>query len=116
MIRLFTIVSAIFLVACSEKSRLNTVDDSDDILVECAVHGKKRSAIVCQHHLQRNAKPIGFVENSSVAGDYQAWCDACESFFLKEKELTEAFKQFNDFAVVCEECYAQIKARHSKLE
>jgi hypothetical protein len=90
------------------------MDNSDDILIECSEHGERRSAIVCRHLLQENSNPIGFIENSSDPGDYQAWCCACEELFLKENEMTEAFRRFNDFAVVCEVCYEQIKARHLK--
>jgi hypothetical protein len=33
--------------------------------------------------------------------------------FLREQELTEAFREFCDMAVVCDACYAQLKKRHS---
>lgn len=61
-----------------------------------------------------NAKEqvVGFVENSSDPHDLQAWCDRCEAFFVREGELTEVFKAFNDFRLVCIDCYALIKARH----
>ena len=46
--------------------------------------------------------------------DLQAWCDECEAYFTREGALTEAFKRFNDFAVVCVACYSELKARHSR--
>lgn len=55
---------------------------------------------------------MGFVENSSDPEDLQAWCDACEALFIAEGDMTECFRQFNDFAVVCDSCYAILKARH----
>ena len=58
---------------------------------------------------------VGFVENSADPQDLQAWCDQCEAFFVREGEMTEAFKSFNDFRVVCSDCYAQIKARQRAM-
>jgi hypothetical protein len=57
---------------------------------------------------------VGFVENTSDPHDLQAWCDECEAYFTREGALTEAFKRFNDFAVVCVACYSELKARHSR--
>lgn len=92
------------------------MDNAEDTLIECSRHESGRAAVVCQHLLQEKNRPIGFVENSSIPGDQQAWCDECEALFLKEKELTEAFRKFNNFAVVCEECYDEIKARHARQD
>jgi hypothetical protein len=44
----------------------------------------------------------GFVENSSDPDDLQAWCAACEELFIREGEMTEAFRAFNDMKVVCD--------------
>jgi hypothetical protein len=41
---------------------------------------------------------------------------ACEEFFIREGEMTEAFREFNRMAVVCTECYAEAKVRHSVPE
>ncbi|MCX6858240.1 MAG: hypothetical protein NTV80_25440 [Verrucomicrobia bacterium] len=90
--------------------------NSDDILIECSRHGTGSSAIVCQHLLQEKNRFLAFMENSLIPGDRQAWCGDCEALFLQEKELTETFTQFNNFAVVCEECYDEIKARHTKQD
>ena len=57
---------------------------------------------------------VGFVENSSDPNDLQAWCEQCEKMFLSEGDKTEAFKRFNRMAIVCNVCYAEFKARHSK--
>jgi hypothetical protein len=59
---------------------------------------------------------VGFVENSSDPDDLQAWCESCEEFFLREGEMTKAFRAFNDMHVVCDLCYASLKERHSKME
>lgn len=90
-------------------------DESDDepMMIDCDVHGAGRSAVVCRHHLRPTDSILGFVENSSDPDDLQAWCNACEEMFLREQELTEAFREFNDFAVVCIECYARLKKLHS---
>lgn len=58
---------------------------------------------------------VGFIENSSDPDDLQAWCDQCEAFFVREGGLTEAFRKFNDLAVVCDFCYASYRDRHSAM-
>jgi len=83
--------------------------------VKCGTHGERVAAIVCRHMLNSKDKAVGFVENSSDPSDLQAWCDECEAFFVQEDALTEAFKAFNDSAVVCDFCYASLKERHSGL-
>jgi hypothetical protein len=62
--------------------------------------------------IQIKDRAVGFVENSSDPGDLQAWCQACENLFETEDGLTEAFRAFNDFAVVCDLCYQEMKLRH----
>jgi len=81
--------------------------------INCETHGVSVPAVVCRHMLTAADRVVGFVENSSEPDDLQAWCDQCESFFLKEREMTEAFLKFNDFAVVCQECYGLFKSRHT---
>jgi hypothetical protein len=81
--------------------------------VECK-HGTLTAAVVCRHHVAALEKVVGFVENSSEPHDLQAWCEECEAYFEREGELSEAFKTFNDFAVVCVACYSELKTRHSR--
>jgi hypothetical protein len=81
--------------------------------VECK-HGTLTATVVCRHHVTALDRAVGFVENSSDPHDLQAWCEECEGYFAREGELTEAFKRFNDFAVVCVACYSELKARHSR--
>ena len=81
--------------------------------IDCDIHGTSPSAIVCGHLLRPTDAILGFVENSSDPDDLQAWCDACEDLFVREQGLTEAFRQFCDFAVVCTGCYAQLKTLHA---
>jgi hypothetical protein len=90
-------------------------DDADDepLTIDCEVHGTSRTAVVCGHLLRPTDSILGFVENSSDPDDLQAWCDACEEVFLREKKLTKAFRKFNDAAVVCIDCYARMKKLHS---
>lgn len=89
-------------------------DDPDDrpATIDCEIHGTSRGAIVCRHLLRPTDAILGFVENSSDPNDLQAWCDLCEEMFLREQALTEAFREFNDFAVVCIACYARMKKLH----
>jgi len=58
---------------------------------------------------------LGFIENSSDPDDLQAWCDECESLYLREGGLTAAFEEFNDRKIVCEFCYQFFRARHSTV-
>jgi hypothetical protein len=82
--------------------------------IRCGRHGERVAAVVCRHHLEAKDRVVGFVENSDDPSDLQAWCDDCEDFFLREGDKTEAFRRFNDFAVVCVDCYARIKASQSR--
>jgi hypothetical protein len=81
--------------------------------ISCDTHGERTSAVVCRHHLDVRDRSVGFCENSSDPEDLQAWCAACEELFVRLGAMTEEFRQFNDFALVCVACYADLKARHS---
>lgn len=83
--------------------------------VKCDTHGNRTAAVVCRHMINAGDAAVGFVENSSDPDDLQAWCDQCEAFFVREGELSEAFRKFNDFAVVCDFCYANYRERHSGM-
>ena len=84
------------------------------MLINCGSHGERVSAVVCQHLLDAaGAGPAGFVENSSEPSDLQAWCHACEEKFLSEGDMTDAFREFHAMTIVCIECYASIKSRHT---
>ena len=85
----------------------------EEDLIDCECHGKSIPAIVCGHLVKKNDKVVGFIENSDVPDDLQAWCNACESLFNIEQELTEKFRAFNNMSVVCSKCYQEIKVRHS---
>jgi hypothetical protein len=92
---------------------MNDDDEDARATIECETHGSSPGSIVCCHLLRPSDASLGFVENSSDPDDLQAWCDACEQLFLREGELTEAFREFCNFAVVCVGCYARIKQLHS---
>lgn len=89
------------------------MSNDGSLTVECH-HGTGVACVVCRHLLTQDVPPLGFVENSADPHDLQAWCDACEELFLIEEGLTDKFRAFNDFALVCEVCYAQIRARHER--
>jgi hypothetical protein len=88
----------------------------DKSLIKCGTHGSRTPAVVCCHQVNIRDRIVGFVENSSDPDDLQAWCDECEQLFLQEEEMTEAFREFNDFKVVCDFCYAQIKERNTNFD
>jgi len=87
--------------------------ESDRLILKCGTHGERVPTVVCCHLLQVRDEVLGFVENSAQPDDLQAWCMRCEAMFLAEDGLTEAFKRFNDFKIVCDFCYADIRSRHS---
>jgi hypothetical protein len=84
-------------------------------VARCGTHAKELGAIVCSHHLQATSRVLGFIENCTDAANLQAWCDECERLFISEEGMTEAFRKFNDFKVVCSECYANARAKHSPI-
>lgn len=90
--------------------------DRSPLFIDCGTHARRATAVVCGHMLAAEDHAVGFVENSSDPDDLQAWCDACEQLFLREGEMTDAFKKFHQMTVVCDECYAALRARHSQLE
>ena len=55
----------------------------------------------------------GFIENSSVPNDLQAWCYQCEAVFEEEDGMTERFREFNQMSVVCVNCYEQAAQYHN---
>ncbi len=88
------------------------MNEDEPLTITCALHQNRIAAVVCRHHLSK-AAAVGFVENSDDPQDLQAWCDACETLFVSEAELTEKFREFCDFVVVCVDCYAECKVRHT---
>jgi len=88
--------------------------DTEAPLTESCSHGNRPAAVVCRHLLTAKDRIVGFVENSSNPADLQAWCDTCESAFLRD-DRTPEFAKIVEFAIVCDLCYLEIKARHSRL-
>ena len=86
---------------------------SGPMMLDCGVHGKRISAVVCRHMLRGEPFPSGFIENCADPDDLQAWCDACEEEFEREGGMTEGFKRFNGMALVCVVCYTEAKSRHT---
>ena len=88
-------------------------DEDAPLTVSCGLHGERRTAaVVCRHLLAEKARTVGFVENSSDPDDLQAWCFACEAMFEREDGMTDTFVAFTDMALVCVDCYADIRQRH----
>lgn len=88
--------------------------ETEPLMVNCGEHGQRVATVICCHLLGGTDRPsAGFIENSSDPNDLQAWCHACEAKFEEEGDMTEAFRAFNDFAVVCITCYLAAKAHHS---
>ncbi len=87
--------------------------EEENLTISCETHGKNDVAVVCGHLLGHHSTPLGFVENSSIPGDLQGGCYACEYMFSQENEMTDKFKKFTNMSLVCEECYSDIKEKHS---
>ena len=83
------------------------------MMINCGPHGERVSAVVCQHLMQAEPAPVGFVENSDDPNDLQAWCHLCEDTFQREGDMTDAFRKFNGMAIVCVVCYSEAKTRHT---
>lgn len=86
--------------------------EPEPMYVDCGIHGKRISAVVCRHLVKPQGDPVGFIENSSDPKDLQAWCHKCESVFEEEGGMTERFLEFNDMAILCINCYQNSKAYH----
>lgn len=87
--------------------------ETEPLMVDCGPHGKRVSAVVCQHLIGPSRVPVGFVENSNDPNDLQAWCHDCEEVFQREDGMTETFRKSYGVSFVCVVCYAEAKARHS---
>lgn len=85
--------------------------EDNSLKIKCK-HGEGIAYVVCAH-LNTYEIPVGFIENSSDQNDLQAWCYACEYLFSQEKEMTEKFKDFSNPFLVCDQCYSEIKMRHT---
>ena len=81
-------------------------------IIKCGTHGQRIAAVVCHHIVDTKDHAVGFIENSNDPEDLQAWCDACEQFFLREQALTKTFEAFNDRKIVCDFCYELMRERH----
>ncbi|RYD96975.1 MAG: hypothetical protein EOP50_06145 [Sphingobacteriales bacterium] len=86
---------------------------AEPMMINCGPHGERISTVVCRHLLEIAEPPAGVVENSDDPDDQQAWCYACEDKYQAEGGMTDAFRDFNNMAIVCVVCYAEIKQRHS---
>ena len=96
-------------------TRSDMTMDTEAPLIAFCNHGNRPAAVVCRHLLTADDRVVGFVENSSDPADLQAWCDACESAFIREGYSTLEFAKFADIVIVCDLCYWEIKARNSRL-
>ena len=87
---------------------------SGPMMLDCGIHGKRISAVVCRHMIRGEPAPSGFIENRSDPDDLQArLCHQCEEEFEKEDGMTDAFRQFNGMTLVCVVCYAEAKSSRS---
>ncbi|EOR06088.1 hypothetical protein NDN11_06625 [Acinetobacter sp. C26M] len=88
---------------------------AESLFINCECHGQNYAAVVCGHvlHNNNNNQPLGFIENISTPTNPQGWCLACEYVFTQENGMTDLFRNFNNMAIVCAECYSEIKNKHN---
>lgn len=87
------------------------MEKHEALTINCK-HGTGIASVVCKH-LIKSEYALGFIENSRDPQDLQAWCFACEYYFLNQGEMTEAFKEFNQAVLVCNICYEELKEKHA---
>lgn len=81
--------------------------------INCSCHGRSQTiSSVCGHLVQNRGVALGFVENSDDPENKQGWCYACELVYLQEEDKTERFRSFTHHAVICPNCYDEIKSHH----
>lgn len=98
-----------------EKIDTDEVKKIEEQLIDCDIHGKIRSAFICQH-LNKRIK-TGFEEafptdrgmQLEEDDDFQAWCDECEKVRIKYDGWTDESMKFASIKLVCERCYFEIK-------
>jgi len=84
-------------------------------LIDCNVHGKSRSAFVCQHLNTKNK--TGFEEAFETyrgmeldeEDDLQGWCNECEKERLRTDGWHDESMRFAKIRLVCETCYFNMK-------
>jgi hypothetical protein len=90
--------------------RLSESDDS----VSCETHGSTPAALVCRH-LPQGAQ-LGFNYRAERDADQvvcpDAWCDACHEALERAGHWDEAMLAHAGFAVVCQGCYGEIRAKN----
>lgn len=82
--------------------------------VECAEHGSRDAAFVCQHLAQGEGLGfhIGYSDEEPDALYPDAWCDACDAVLEAEGEWNETAEDYADIKLVCSGCYADIRERN----
>ncbi len=88
-------------------TQVTMTDTEKPSTIECDTHGTRTPCCICCHLNRATDMTLGFVENSSDSEDLQAWCDECEQRFVREQEMTPAFRAFTDMCIVCDACYVQ---------
>ena len=86
--------------------------NKESLKINCDVHGRSDSSVVCGHLVNNVGVALGFVENVSTPSNFQGWCYACEFVFSQEQDMIDEFKVFNQMTMVCEQCYKSIKQHH----
>lgn len=91
------------------------VEKIEGELIDCGIHGKLRTAFICQH-LNTKTK-TGFEEAFETyigmelddEDDFQAWCLECEKERLKTNGWNDESMEYAKIKLVCEKCYFEIK-------
>ena len=86
-------------------------DRPEPLTINCC-HGTLTSAVVCRHHLSKDGRAVGFVENVDDPNNLQAWCGDCDALMMQTGHWTEEAEVVAGIKIVCRRCYANIRRRN----
>jgi hypothetical protein len=87
-------------------------------IVECAEHGERDAAFVCQHLPGGEAAGFNWgADEENPDGLWpDAWCDACERVRISEGGWTDRSEAFAAVRLLCDRCYETARARNWKQD
>ena len=85
-----------------------------DSMMECARHGVRRPAFICQH--LRLGHGLGFNKSEEPFDPewpfQNVWCDACDKVLTREGEWNDVSEGFAGILAICEGCLEEIRGRN----
>jgi len=84
--------------------------ESNGERVECSTHGSGFLTYVCNHQLSNPALEWFSRDPDDAHKWPDAWCSACDKFFLEEGEWNEKNSQKLEISLVGHRCYERLRA------